>query len=112
MEESLRSDADSRAQYLLQYDKSTKTKENTPVKSVQQSISIGYSDDLEITSSSRFSNGNNGVHTADAARLAAIEFKVNGRRARADYDNFVGPRWELDQEVLNCRQCNDKFCFF
>ena len=73
MEESLRSDADSRAQYLLQYDKSTKTKENTPVKSVQQSISIGYSDDLEITSSSRFSNGNNGKTIDDVVIIATVE---------------------------------------
>lgn len=52
------------------------------------------------------------LHTADAARLAVLEFKVNGRRAKADLEHFVGPRWELDEEAPECRRCHNKFDFF
>ena len=55
---------------------------------------------------------NNSKHTSEVARLAALEFKVNGSRARDDIRNFVRPRWELDEEAPHCRCCQSTFdCF-
>jgi len=51
----------------------------------------------------------NNMHTAEVARLAAVEFRVNGGRARAEIQELVGPRWELDEEVPACRRCDASF---
>ena len=51
----------------------------------------------------------NQMHTAEVARLAALEFRVNGGRARAEIQELVGPRWELDEEAATCRRCSATF---
>jgi len=67
-------------------------------------------DVVNVSSESRYGSiASKNMHTADVARLAAQEFRVNGGRARADIRHFVGPRWELDEEAPQCRGCNSTF---
>ena len=52
------------------------------------------------------------MSTAQAAALATIDFRVNGRRLgtiASEDGSFVPPRWELDQEVDRCRRCSAEF---
>ena len=52
----------------------------------------------------------NTLTTADAAKMAEIEYRVNGDRAiRSMTNEFVGPRWDLDDEVRACRRCFSEF---
>ena len=47
--------------------------------------------------------------TPDVAKLNMIDFELNSSRCRADSDDFVGPRWVLDQEFANCNLCRSEF---
>jgi hypothetical protein len=44
--------------------------------------------------------------TPEIARLAALDYKLNGARARGD---FVGPRWVPDPESEACTTCSKPF---
>lgn len=48
-------------------------------------------------------------NTPQDAKRNEIDFKFNGSRARATSDEFVPPRWELDEEVQVCGLCNANF---
>ena len=50
--------------------------------------------------------------TAEAAKLAAKDYAMNGQRALATHRGFVGPRWELDEEASDCRLCARSFHLF
>lgn len=47
--------------------------------------------------------------TPKAAALAAIDYKWNGSRARANSDDVVLPRYVADEEVVKCQSCNFEF---
>jgi hypothetical protein len=47
--------------------------------------------------------------TPKIAELAALDYKLNGGRARSNTGDFIGPRWVVDQEVMNCFSCSLKF---
>ncbi len=51
-------------------------------------------------------NGRGRNSTPDAAKLAEVDYKMNGRRCKSD---FAGPRWIPDPEVSNCKICNIEF---
>ena len=43
------------------------------------------------------------------AKVAAVDYRINGYRARADTGEFIRPRWEPDDEILQCNACSIKF---
>jgi hypothetical protein len=47
--------------------------------------------------------------TPEAARLAAVDYKLNGSRARANSGDFLMPRWIPNDETLNCQKCKLQF---
>lgn len=47
--------------------------------------------------------------TPEIARIAAVDFKLNGGRARCNTGEFVAPRWIPDEEVTNCASCRANF---
>jgi len=47
--------------------------------------------------------------TPNEARLAEIDFRFNGGRARVDSGDFIHPRWIPDEEVMNCGLCHTTF---
>lgn len=55
------------------------------------------------------SGNGEGNTTPLSAKLAELDYNVNGNRARADSGCFVGPRWVLDEESSHCSRCATKF---
>jgi len=53
-------------------------------------------------------NSDNNPTTIDA-KIAAIDFKINGTRARVLSSEFLRPRWEPDSESSNCHACSKSF---
>ena len=53
-------------------------------------------------------NSDNNPTTIDA-KIAAIDFKINGTRARVLSSEFCRPRWEPDSESCNCHSCSKLF---
>ena len=49
--------------------------------------------------------------TPNIARLATIDYKINGTRALAFDNEFIRPRWVPDEEINNCYNCHDEFNF-
>ena len=47
--------------------------------------------------------------TPDIAKIASIDYKLNGGRARSNTGDFVGPRWVVDLEVTQCFSCKANF---
>ena len=47
--------------------------------------------------------------TPHHARLAALDYKINGSRARANSGDFISPRWVPDEYTSNCSGCDDVF---
>ena len=47
--------------------------------------------------------------TPKIAALAETDYTLNGRRARCDSDEFVGPRWIPNAESLVCFLCQTEF---
>lgn len=47
--------------------------------------------------------------TPEAARLAGIDYKWNGARARCKSGEFLMPRWVPDEEVAYCQTCRSEF---
>jgi len=121
--DAMRRDAEQRAQYLRQREKKQIRNRDgtTPQRRFQPKATFLNGDDESDFAPSTNSSPAKTVspiketaesdlrHTADAARMAALEFQVNGRRARQDIQTFVGPRWELDEEAQQCRRCNSDF---
>lgn len=53
-----------------------------------------------------------GNATPNVARLAELDYRLNGGRARSNTGDFVAPRWVLDEEVACCLSCNSEFDWF
>jgi SH3 domain-containing YSC84-like protein 1 len=47
--------------------------------------------------------------TATAAKLAEVDYRLNGGRARSNTGEFIPPRWIPDEEVTNCHKCHSEF---
>ena len=47
--------------------------------------------------------------TPTLARLAELDYRLNGGRARSNTGDFVPPRWVLDEEVTCCQSCKCEF---
>ena len=43
------------------------------------------------------------------ARLAEVDYQLNGGRARSNTGEFIPPRWIPDQESSECFKCNNEF---
>lgn len=52
-------------------------------------------------------DGNN--LTPQAAKLAAVDFQLNGSRARSEEGEFIMPRWIPDEESNICQKCSSEF---
>lgn len=87
--------------------RAARTQQKTgPIRPVKQSsqISLQFTkprDSFELSSDEN--------PTPEIARRAAIDFHLNGTRARSNTGDFVGPRWVLDDEVQNCATCSVGF---
>lgn len=46
---------------------------------------------------------------SEQAKIAEIDYKINGHRCRAKTGEFVGPRWVPDPEISQCKSCNLTF---
>lgn len=55
------------------------------------------------------SGNNNSNNSPHVAKLAAIDYKINGERSRRVTGQFIGPRWIPDEEVDSCNHCNILF---
>jgi hypothetical protein len=73
-------------------------------KSKSKSPSRHYSSEIEGINSELSQN-----NTPNAARILETDFILNSHRARADSDEFIGPRWVPDDEILACISCHNKF---
>lgn len=76
-------------------------------KSRSKSPSRRYSIEIEGLNSELSQN-----NTPEAARILGKDFLLNSHRARANSDEFVGPRWIPDDEIFACMSCHNKFDWF
>jgi lipid-binding SYLF domain-containing protein/5-methylcytosine-specific restriction endonuclease McrA len=68
----------------------------TPLRSKELFVDASARDDVTNT-------------TPCDARLAEVDYHLNGSRARSDTGEFIPPRWIPDQETANCFKCNSGF---
>jgi len=76
-------------------------------KSASSSHSSFLSQVVDTTNSETNEN-----HTPNLARLAEMDFLINGSRARSNTGDFVPPRWTPDEEVEACASCASTFDWF
>ena len=81
----------------------------TPIKvkspSHRQSLVIQARNEIHLQ---RDYYENKNSTTIDAA-IAAVDYRINGYRARADTGEFIRPRWEPDNEIIQCNACSIQF---
>ena len=82
----------------------------SPIKikspSHRQSLVIEARNEIHLQREKSDENENS---TTIDAKIAAIDYKINGNRARASTGEFLRPRWEPDNESIQCNLCSIKF---
>lgn len=80
------------------------SKKNSP--SHRQSLLIEARNDIHLQ---KIDNNASVNPTIIDAKLAAIDYKLNGYRARSNTGDFVRPRWVPDAEEDKCHGCSQLF---
>lgn len=92
--DALRSEAEARAAQRQQQQISKSPQR--PSSSKQQGITLLDASSVENA-------------TPSLARLAELDYQLNGSRARSNTGDFVAPRWVLDEEMTCCLNCKSEF---